>query len=301
MAYRLDLVREVEAEVQRVATEQIDKALVEIRDEQSSQADTIHQVRKRCKKLRALVRLVRGALADPGLYAFENASFRDAARSLSAVRDAEVLVETYDKLTDASAGNAEWQQFGAVRAALVRRRDELTGQKQELAEGLKAFSETMTEARQRVTSWHLSAEGFDAVASGFARTYRRGRRAMSATYDDLTGASFHEWRKRVKYHWYHCRLLRHLWVPVMKARIGELDRLATLLGDYHDLDVLAARLVDLPNEAADEDTTAQLRLTIGRRQEQIRQEARPRGERLFAEKTKHLRRRVQAYWNASQE
>jgi hypothetical protein len=30
---------------------------------------------------------------------------------------------------------------------------------------------------------------------------------------------FHEWRKRVKYHWYHLGLLRELWPASMELRL----------------------------------------------------------------------------------
>ena len=28
---------------------------------------------------------------------------------------------------------------------------------------------------------------------------------------------FHDWRKRVKDHWYHCRLLKYLWPEPMRT------------------------------------------------------------------------------------
>jgi CHAD domain-containing protein len=77
--------------VRRIAVEQISAMLGEIDDASLGRDETVHQLRKRCKKLRGLVRLVRPGFEDDRS---ENATFRDAARGLSALRDADVLIET---------------------------------------------------------------------------------------------------------------------------------------------------------------------------------------------------------------
>ena len=58
--------------------------------------EKIHQIRKRCKKLRAVLRLVRPGLSE--FYASENAFFRDAARVLSPLRDTQSVLDAYDGL-----------------------------------------------------------------------------------------------------------------------------------------------------------------------------------------------------------
>jgi uncharacterized coiled-coil DUF342 family protein len=56
--------------------------------------ETVHEVRKRCKETRATLRLVRELLPT---YSDENAHYRDAARRLSYIRDAQVLSETFEE------------------------------------------------------------------------------------------------------------------------------------------------------------------------------------------------------------
>ena len=75
--------RSVEAEVRRVAKHQIGNALKELGAATPPDEQTVHQLRKRCKKLRALIRV---AGRDMPAQAKENAAFRDAARALSARR-----------------------------------------------------------------------------------------------------------------------------------------------------------------------------------------------------------------------
>ncbi len=80
MAYRFEQgAGSVEANLRKIAASQINRAIAEIDDPDLEPHKTVHQVRKRCKKLRGLVRLVRDAF---DAYKVENVSFRDAAAQL---------------------------------------------------------------------------------------------------------------------------------------------------------------------------------------------------------------------------
>ena len=298
MAYRLDINKRIEPEIHRVVLQQIDRTLAEISDEKLSQAETVHQVRKRCKKIRAVLRLVRASLVDPHTYKSENAYFRDAARNLSELRDAEILVETYDKIVgnkDKDAGN---QRFGNIRKHLVAHRDQIARQNHKTETKLREFYQSIRQARQRVNSWHLKKECFDAVESGLAKTYRRGRRAMFRAFQEISPENFHELRKRVKYHWYHCRLLRDIYKPIMKARIGQLDKLGKRLGDYHDIDVLKEHLQSNQNPPIAEHKMHEFFELSDRSQKKIRSQAHTKTKMLFAETPENLCRRFECYWNA---
>lgn len=76
--------------------------------------------------------------------------------------------------------------------------------------------------------WRLEECGFPAIEPGLVRTYRRARKALRTAYATPTPEHFHEWRKRVNYHWYHLRLLCELWpasmeLRLMKRRMKRLD------------------------------------------------------------------------------
>ena len=113
MAYRLKNKESISTEIKRIACEQTDKAIenltTEIRIASDNNTDwsadtniveerqeAIHDVRKRIKKIRAVIRLVRDDLGKE-IYQQENHCFRDAGRRLSEVRDAQVLLETFNK------------------------------------------------------------------------------------------------------------------------------------------------------------------------------------------------------------
>ncbi len=84
--------------------------------------DVVHDLRKRCKRVRALLRLVRDSLGED-VYKSENRVLRDAARGLSPVRDAVVLIEVHDELVGAGA-----MPMAGFRTELVKRHQELRHQ-----------------------------------------------------------------------------------------------------------------------------------------------------------------------------
>ena len=120
MAFQILADEAVEEAVQRIAREQIDKAVDEINDRELDRHETVHQVRKRCKKIRGLIRLVRPQFEDT--YDRENAWYRDSARPLSYVRDAQSIIETFDKLLDHFDDQIDRAAFAAVRQQVTDRR-----------------------------------------------------------------------------------------------------------------------------------------------------------------------------------
>ena len=228
----------VEEGLRRIAVDQIDSAIAEIDDEDLDRHEVVHQVRKRCKKVRGLIRLVRPAFGD---YAAENAAFRDAAQALSYLRDSEALLETHDLLMETYGDQVDREALASVRRRLTERQKEIEAE-HDLEGELQTFRDRMTEARERAERWRVAEDGFGPIAGGLRKTYKRAQRAMAVARERPSTESFHEWRKRVKYHWYHTRLLRPIWPGPMKAREQAADRMGDLLGDHHDLAVLERRL-----------------------------------------------------------
>jgi len=296
MPYRIEKPKQLAQEIERIAEEQIDRAIAEVDDDALDPDETVHQVRKRCKKLRALLRLVRLSL-DDDTFKRENRWFRDAAADLSGMRDADVQIATCDALMAHSGDRAERRIFfESIRRQLARRRDAVAGSETSPAERLVAFRAKMEEARERVAAWAEQTDDSGALLRSVEATYRRGRKTMLAAHRDPSAERFHEWRKRTKDHWYHCRLLNELWPPVMRARRREVSRLAELLGDGHDLSVLAGTLRRDADSFGGEQTLGPILGRIEKRRETLREKAQPLGARVFAEKPKHLVHRLRRYW-----
>jgi len=298
MSYQLRNDETVQENVRRIALEQIDKALAEIDDIELDRHETIHQVRKRCKKLRALVRMVRPALGKT--YRKENHAFRDIARDLAGMRDEQSMVEALEGLQKTLDG-VERHRFDHVLGKLRARRDAMATSSQHEPEALLAEArKALRTARNRVDQWKLKNEGFKAISGGFQITYKRGRKAFNRAFQSDQASDFHEWRKRVKYHVHHLNLLCPLWPRVNKAWSRETKTLADILGDDHDLSLLDTLLESEGEKLAGDATRKDLQLVIENEQRRLRGMAWEIGQRPHAEKPNALIKRWNRYWVASQ-
>lgn len=293
MSYRIENHETLLAGVRRVAREQIAKALAELDDRALDQATTVHQVRKRCKKLRGLLRLYRPAARST--YKNENVAFRDASRLLGPLRDCEALSTTVAAFTEEGSDAETRTAVDEVGRVLNLRRNQAANAVFSAPERLNQFRQEMEEALRRVETWETGLEDPLSIEKGVTRPYRRARRAMAAAYDDPHAENFHEWRKRVKYHWYHMRLLRDCWKAVLRARRDELDDLSDLLGDEHDRAVLAEWLCR-DSRMRDSKAARVLLPQIEQQRGKLQSKARPLGERLFCEKPKQFGTRLRSYW-----
>jgi CHAD domain-containing protein len=297
MEYTLRRDERVSEGIKRIVEGKVETGIEHV-DGDMDRHEAVHEVRKRCKEVRAALRLVRGVLPT---YSEENAHYRDAARRVSDLRDAQALVETFDDHVTPAVEAADALNEDAmadVRGVLIDRRETLADE-QDIDARLAAVRADLVEGVARVDELPIATEGFDAVAGGLRKSYKRARNRMAEAYDDPSAERFHEWRKRVKYHRYHSRLLRSVWVEPMKARRSELKTLSDLIGDEHDLAVFLETMDD--ERLYDADTRETLREVITGRRSELRRQGRPIGERLFAEEPDQLVARMRAYWDATTE
>jgi len=297
MEYTIQPDETVSNGIKRIIRGKVDTGIDHI-DSDMDRHETVHEVRKRCKEVRAALRLVRGVLPT---YSSENAHYRDAARRVSDIRDAQALIETFDDhVTPAveTRDALDEDTMSEIRAALVDRRETMA-MDQEFDGRLGAIRADLVEGRERVDDLPIATEGFDAVAGGLRKSYKRARNRMEEAYEDPEMERFHVWRKRVKYHRYHSRLLRSAWVGPMKARRSELKTLSDLIGDEHDLAVFLETMSE--EELFDPATRESLEQVIMARRSELQRKGRPIGERLFAEEPDELVERIRAYWMATQQ
>lgn len=237
MAYRIRRKdKSVEKAVRRIAREQLGKALDAL-EEQGDRSYAVHDVRKRCKKLRGLIRLVRPAFPD---FAEENEAFRDAAALLAAQRDAQVALDSFDLLVAEANGLLQQDSLLALRNAFTE------AVEPERDDGLSArldeCRERLGDARKRARHWKLQADGWEAVCGGVEKTYARAFESAQRANAEGTDEALHQLRKRMKYHWYHIRLLEKLDLQAFGKRAKRARDLTEVLGQHHDLAILEARL-----------------------------------------------------------
>ena len=278
--------------IRRVAHGRTEDAVELLRDEHTDPVEAVHEARKDVKKLRATLKLVRPLLGDD-TYRRENARFRDAARTLSEVRDAQVRGETLDALAERFADDPPPGGWWAVRAVLAD--DEpVDGELESLRDRAAAEIER---GDRRIDEWPLDADGFDLLRPGLKRAYSRGRKSYVAARENASDAALHESRKRSKDLWYQLRLVRRGWPKLIDATADEAHELSDRLGDDHDLVALSAHLADAGEPLTGEQLD-HLDAAIAKRRKQLQKQAFAYGERLFAEKPKRFVNRIERYWKA---
>jgi CHAD domain-containing protein len=294
MAYKLHLDESIETGVHRIAREQIEKAIGELDDTKLDPHEKVHQVRKRCKKMRGLLRLIRPVFPE---FKRENESFRDSARELSYIRDSQSMLECLDTLSNHYRTHVDAKMFETIVAFLEQQRERITGDGSELENKLKRFRSEILTALERVPSWRLDSEGFAAIEGGLRKTYRRARNKLAKAFADPTSENFHQWRKRVKYHWYHTRLLHDLWPEMLTVHIEAADDLSDILGDDHDLSVLQKTILEDVEPGNRGAAVQVIHGLIDQRRKQLQAKARIIGVRIFAEKPTQITSRLGSYWH----
>jgi CHAD domain-containing protein len=295
MAFRLKDDESVAEGVKRIALEQMNETIDQLTGQSDDPAEAVHEARKQFKKLRAILRLVRNDLGEE-IYRRENVFFRDAGRRLSGARDAEVVVQTLDKLSERFADRLSPDTFARVRQALVANRQPLSQQGCDEKAAMLEVAASLDTARQRVQEWPIRQKGWSTLRKGLKQVYKGGYQRFSQAYDQPTAANFHEWRKIVKYFWYHLLILETVWPEVMKTLADQVHKLSEYLGDEHDLVVLRNTVEDQPELFGDSAQLEDLIDLIDRRRDQLHEAAKPLGQRVYAEKPASFANRMKAYW-----
>ena len=296
MPYRLQPDESAPDELRRSAREQLDRAIEELSTGiHDDPVEAIHDARKALKKARSLLRLGRGAL-DRDERRRENAALRHAGRELSSARDAEVMLEAADDLTERFVGRVPQTTFDAIRHHLVDERD--SARRRLLESGLTAqVADELKAVRLRIDDWTMDRSGWKALEPGLKRSYARGRAGLEQARTEPTVENLHDWRKRSKDLWYHLRLLKPIAPGIVGGAAKEADELSKLLGDDHDLAVLRQTL-ERGAEDLKVDVGAVLEL-IDHRRAQLQDHAVALGQRLYAERPRAFVARMHSYWKAS--
>ena len=298
MAYLLLRDESLSDGTRRIAHELVSEA-VDLLDTPGDDVEaSVHQVRKNCKMLRGLVRLVRPAMGDD--YGAANATFRDAARELASIRDDHALLATFDDLVAASDHVVAEGGVVGVRAGLAERAMTASRSVVSNDERIVRARARLVVGGEQIERWPLD-DDVTTIVGGIAKTYRRGRRRWRDNMLNPSDEKLHDWRKRVKYTWYHLRLLHDAAPSVLKPLVGRFHDLSDVLGDDHDLAVLTARLHDDPESyGGDAEVRRALELIDTWRWE-LQTRARSLGSRLYVEQATPFSQRLASYWTTWRE
>jgi CHAD domain-containing protein len=273
-----------------VAQLELAAALGVVNDRQLSSTEAVHDMRKALKRWRALLRLLEPFLAEDGRRLRIEA--RDLARTLQSAREPRSAL-------DALADLGELPEALSPRSLAT-----ITGRLEAMVRAGEAKTltdEARNDLRARlqatvgeVERWPLGRIDGPAIAGRLGATYRRARNAIPDDWRQASAEDLHELRKRVVEHRYQMELIEPLWPKLGRAWVAEAQKLRERLGSYQDLAVLTGMTAAHQPLAPWRSRLASL---IAARQERHLASAARIAGRLFAEKPKAFRRRIEALWS----
>ncbi|MDB5866836.1 MAG: domain containing protein [Betaproteobacteria bacterium] len=251
--------------------------------------EQIHNTRRDLKRSRASLRLLRPIIGKR-TYMRENEALRDAARPLSAARDAKVIMDTLDGLLESGATPAQRKVLQTLHTRLENAqhavRETLFAD-----DTLGGSADALERVWARVDRWRIARKGAPRVLAGLEHVYRRGRDAFAKAEEDPSAENLHEWRKQVKYLGNAMEVLSQDNGCAFAKPVKRAASLASALGDDHDLVVLNEKIADV--HAGSQNAHRALSSRITQRRAQLEAKALRKGRKLYKLKAKAFVKRLQ--------
>jgi len=280
----------IQASFRKITKEILNEAILECNSKDLTQQEKIHSLRKKCKRIRGLFRIVRPNIGD--LYKKENVSFRDLARTISKSRDEHATIETLEKLQNICKDES-------INNDIASLKNELSSEhkSEEIILLLKEFELKILNKVSQIDNWQVQSDGFSSVSGGIKKTYRRGQIAMWKAFNNPTMENYHEWRKRVKYHYYHLELITPIWEAILIYYTNEVHNLSEMLGYDHDLCLLEILLKTKTDYFPNTISIEALIKFINSEKINIREKINVLGQKVYAERPGKLIYKLDIWWN----
>ena len=296
--------------VKRVTMEQLERAASGFLGQEQGFGVAIHESRKSIKRVRALLRLIRGELSDK-VFDFENGSLRETARLISEIRAAQGVLNAALSIQDLYGDLLAEGTFLGLIQRLERRREltelnaledpHLVGRVvRSLERAYHRYGSWPTESEAREVYGYGIRDSYDAIDPGLGRTYTSGRHRMVISYRRSAPGDFHQWRKRVKDLRHQMEFLVPVWPEVVVGTAMTLDRLGDILGEDNDLAELVSLVGHRPDLCPNPRERSLFRALAFQRRSELQVAAEILGRRIYAEKPKAMTSRFGEYWGSRQ-
>jgi CHAD domain-containing protein len=225
---------------QRVARELLDDTLTTIRDPKVTLDVRTHEARKAIKKLRGMLRLVESSQRLGRVEKAIDKELRDAARKLAPYRDSDVMRAALHSAAAASRGLIDQKTADSIHACIT---DTSGVGESAQAVSLALYATDVTSIGDKIAASEIHTRNLPALEKSYLKTCNTAYELMRKVLGgDASEEDFHEWRKFVKYHFYHTRLLAGIYGKSAKNRAKDANELEEILGQHHDMAVLAERI-----------------------------------------------------------
>jgi CHAD domain-containing protein len=277
--------------VRAIGTHILAHARAVITDPERSNQEAVHQFRRDMKEWRALMRLMEPFIPDAPRWRHDA---RAHARSLGHARDGAAALNAFDTLLERGMVLSE-TSIGTIRGRIdaMRGTEEAAVLTPTLRDTIIAWIDTASAA---IELWPLDPFDFSSIAGQLADSYRSARKRIPSDWSLANAHELHELRQRVVDLRYQMDLIEPLWPRFGRMWTEEAERLRARLGQCQDLEVLR-QLTGLHQPLAH--WRSKLTPAADGRSADLAQRAARIAVRLFAEKPKAFRHRLQMLWEHS--
>ncbi len=237
MSYQLRRSQTLGANLRRICRKQVEGALEIVRGEKEANDTPVHQTRKHLKKARAALQVVADEIGRSP-FKKQDHSFRDIARLISEVRDAEVRLQTVRQLQEITRRTSQ-QTFRKTEELLLAELEHFIAA---FAGWQKQAAPQLEKLQEEIEAWPIQNLDCKRIRCAGQRAYKAARDALDCAKTKPTPANFHEFRSEAKRLLYQLRILRPINPLVVGALIDDLDSVAEVFGRSHDLYFLGERL-----------------------------------------------------------
>src|SRR5438128_744051 len=173
MSYQLRRNQTLGANLRRICRKQVESALEIVRGEKEPDDTPVHQTRKHLKKARAALQVVADEIGRPR-FKRQDRWFRDIARLISDVRDAEVRLQTVRQLQEITRRTSH-QTFRKTEELLLA----------ELEHFMAAFAGWQAQAgpqleklQEEIEAWPVDNLGCKNIRCAVQRAHKAARHAL---------------------------------------------------------------------------------------------------------------------------
>jgi CHAD domain-containing protein len=290
MPYRLRKRETISDGTKRILQEQTGAIISALSDRGGDLDGRIHDVRKRLKRVRAVLRLVTLKL-DSDALEVRDSVLRGVGRRLSPARDATVILGRFEEIAVHFTGSA----IDRIRELLG---DAVKHAKRKLVtpEKLAVLAAEIRSVAGILARVGTVEEGWPAVEHGLSSSYRTARKHVRAAFADPEVDNLHECRRHSKWLWEQLRLVRRALPKPQVRMLPRLEKFCDILGHYHDFYMLQMALNEAAAHGLEVAKFPALHKRINREMGKCLKRARRLGTSVFVLRPKAMIARIHAGW-----
>src|SRR6184192_2693646 len=218
MSFQLRRNQTLGVNLQRICRKQVEGALEIVRGEKEANDTPVHETRKHLKKARAALQMVSDEIGRPR-FRKQDHCFRDIARLISDVRDAEVRLQTVRQLQEITRRTSQ-QTFCKTEELLLAELEHFIAA---FAGWQKQAAPQLEKLQEDIEAWPVENLGCKNIRCAAQRAYKAARHALACAKSKPTPENFHEFRSEAKRLLYQLRILRPINPLVIGALIDDVD------------------------------------------------------------------------------